>query len=75
MMNLLVSVAFLLCMAVATSLVEADPQYLGFGGVQGSLSPRTGSVWPPFQGAGQGYWARRAGVYAGRNKRSAQYLG
>ena len=23
----------------------------------------TGSVWPPFPGANQGYWARRAGFY------------
>ena len=27
------------------------------------LTVMTGSVWPPYPGAGQGYWAARAGFY------------
>ena len=80
-MNLLIFGSLLgsfLALALAPQWAEA--QYLGFGGVVGSLSPRTGSSWPPFPGAGQGYWARRAGFYgstrsSSRPKRSAQYLG
>merc|ERR1711872_620070 len=36
---------------------------LGYGGLPGQRSPRTGSVWPPYPGANQGYWARQAGFY------------
>ena len=52
---------------------------LGYGGLPGERTPRTGkillilpslssvwlsgSVWPPYPGAGQGYWAARAGFY------------
>lgn len=38
-------------------------QLLGFGGLPGQRTPRTGSVWPPYTGAGLGYWARQAGYY------------
>ena len=41
-------------------------QYLGLGGTPGNRTPRTGSSWPPYPGAGGGYWANRAGVYNGR---------
>ena len=33
---------------------ESASLYLGFGGVVGKLTPRTGSKWPPYPGAGQG---------------------
>jgi len=36
-------------------------QHLGAGGLPGQRTPRTGAVWPPYEGAGQGYWARQAG--------------
>jgi len=36
---------------------------LGYGGLPGQRTARTGSVWPPYPGANQGYWARRAGFY------------
>merc|ERR1711936_712600 len=36
---------------------------LGYGGLPGQRTERGGSVWPPFPGANQGYWARRAGFY------------
>merc|ERR1719483_1695036 len=36
---------------------------LGYGGLPGQRTPRTGSVWPPHPGANQGYWARQAGFY------------
>ena len=36
---------------------------LGYGGLPGQRTAHTGSVWPPFPGAGQGYWAARAGFY------------
>merc|ERR1712025_919691 len=29
----------------------------------GQRTERTGSTWPPFPGAGQGYWARQSGFY------------
>merc|ERR1739840_44867 len=41
-------------------------QGLGFGGLPGQRTPRTGSVWPPYPGAGLGYWARQSGFYSGR---------
>ena len=66
----------------ALLLVPTAPQQLGYGGLPGQRTPRTGSVWPvgtpcfilflfhfhcqPFSGAGQGYWARQAGHYRGR---------
>jgi len=37
-------------------------QHLGAGGLPGQRTPRTGAVWPPYEGAGQGYWARQAGL-------------
>merc|ERR1712233_118230 len=37
-------------------------QHLGAGGLPGQRTPRTGAVWPPYEGAGQGYWARQAGI-------------
>merc|ERR1719167_142174 len=36
---------------------------LGYGGLPGQRSARTGGVWPPYPGANQGYWARQAGFY------------
>ena len=30
---------------------------------QDNIIISTGSVWPPYPGAGQGYWAARAGFY------------
>merc|ERR1711874_570300 len=39
------------------------PQQLGYGGLPGQRTARTGSVWPPYPGANQGYWARQAGFY------------
>merc|ERR1712189_23598 len=36
---------------------------LGYGGLPGQRSARTGSVWPPYPGANQGYWAKKAGFY------------
>merc|ERR1711971_770336 len=39
---------------------------LGYGGLPGERTPNTGSVWPPYPGAGQGYWAARAGFYKTR---------
>merc|ERR1712106_1288721 len=36
---------------------------LGYGGLPGQRTPRTGSVWPPYPGANQGFWARQAGFY------------
>jgi len=36
-------------------------QHLGAGGLPGQRTPRTGAVWPPYESAGQGYWARQAG--------------
>merc|ERR1712168_1573934 len=38
-------------------------QQLGYGGLPGERTARTGNVWPPYPGAGQGYWARQAGFY------------
>merc|ERR1711994_391060 len=55
---LLLSAIFLL------SLVQGLD--LGYGGLPGERTPLTGSVWPPFPGAGQGYWAARAGFYQTR---------
>ncbi len=43
---------FLLSLALLAASAEA--LYGGFGGVVGKLTPRTGSKWPPFRGAGQG---------------------
>ncbi len=74
------SSSLLLCCLV----YGANSLFLGQGGVTGSLTPRTGSSWPPYPGAGQGYWARRAGFYGSGNsninlhsrpKRSPLYLG
>ena len=63
----LVSVAVLLA-----ATVSASPLYGGFGGSPSTgFSPRTGSSWPPYPGAGQGYWAQRAGFYS-RRRRSAE---
>merc|ERR1712032_778003 len=50
------------CLWVALSLPWAVVgQHLGAGGLPGQRTPRTGAVWPPYEGAGQGYWARQAG--------------
>ena len=51
---------------VAWAVAAANGLYLGFGGVSGNLTPRTGSSWPPYPGAGRGHWANRAGFYDGR---------
>ena len=48
---------------VAWAVAAANGLYLGFGGVSGNLTPRTGSSWPPYPGAGRGHWANRAGFY------------
>ncbi len=45
----LASFLVLLALVAASSAL-----YLGFGGVVGKLTPRTGTKWPPFKGAGQG---------------------
>ena len=47
----------------ALAVSAASGLYSGFGGVVGNLTPRTGSSWPPYPGAGRGYWANRAGFY------------
>ena len=58
------------CLVLIIALTLIDGQYLGFGGVKGRLTPRTGSSWPPYPGAGNGYWADKAGWYGrGRNGR------
>merc|ERR1712032_21428 len=50
------------CLWVALSLPWAVVgQHLGASGLPGQRTPRTGAVWPPYEGAGQGYWARQAG--------------
>ncbi len=46
--------------------------YLGLGGVVGQRTTLTGSTWPPYPGAGQGYWARKAGFYSNRYSRYSQ---
>jgi len=48
---------------LTVSLTEG--QLLGLGGLPGQRTPRAGSVWPPYPGAGQGYWAKQAGYYPG----------
>ena len=70
---------FLLSAIFLLSLVQGLD--LGYGGLPGERTPLTGrlflvlllenivlpgSVWPPFPGAGQGYWAARAGFYQTR---------
>jgi len=50
----------LLLSTVVCGCVALD---LGYGGLPGQRTARTGSVWPPYPGANQGYWARRAGFY------------
>ncbi len=66
----------LIAVVVAVIFVHVEGLYLGVGGVS-----RTGSSWPPYPGAGQGYWARRAGLhyalrprlrYRLRSRRSAE---
>jgi len=65
------------------AVAAANGLFSGFGGVVGNLTPRTGSSWPPYPGAGRGYWANRAGYYDGgrsrynnrRPKRSPLYSG
>merc|ERR1712176_238822 len=58
-----------LIMITVTSLILASAISvshsldLGYGGLPGQRTERGGSVWPPFPGANQGYWARRAGFY------------
>lgn len=47
------------------------PQCFFFPGTRASIL-RTGSVWPPFPGAGQGYWARKAGFYGGVQNREKE---
>lgn len=48
-------------------------QHLGLGGVIGNLTPRTGSSWPPYPGAGRPRpWANRAGLYNGRSKHNSR---
>ena len=55
--------------------VRSDPLFLGLGGSPSSgFTSRTGSSWPPYAGAGQGYWAAKAGFYGSRPKRSADPL-
>ena len=65
---------------IVTIVVTSSGQQLGYGGLPGQRTSRTGetiivslswvirtwftgSVWPPYPGAGQGYWARKAGFY------------
>ena len=50
---------------VVCAVAAANGLYGGFGGVVGNLTPRTGSSWPPYPGAGRGYWANRSGFYDG----------
>ena len=52
------------------AVAAANGLFSGFGGVVGNLTPRTGSSWPPYPGAGRGYWANRAGYYDGGRSRS-----
>ena len=42
------------------TMVASMPQYLGFGGVVGNLTPRTGSTFPAWA---RGNWAARSGTY------------
>merc|ERR1711872_1058410 len=49
------------CLALNLHWASVDGQHLGAGGLPGQRTPRTGAVWPPYEGAGQGYWARQAG--------------
>merc|ERR1739840_36086 len=53
-------VTSLLLASVITATHSLD---LGYGGLPGQRTERGGSVWPPFPGANQGYWARRACFY------------
>ena len=55
---------------VIWAVAAANGLFSGFGGVVGNLTPRTGSSWPPYPGAGRGYWANRAGYYDGGRSRS-----
>ena len=50
-------------LVLVSAVAAANALFLGFGGSAGNFSPRTGSVWPPYPGAGRGYWANRAGFY------------
>ena len=59
-------------LAVLISAISVNSQCAGCGGVVGRLTPRTGGSWPPYPGAGYGYWARRSGYY-NRVKRSPQF--
>ena len=69
----------LLLFAAISLLCPVQGLDLGYGGLPGERTPLTGkillilpslsslwlsgSVWPPYPGAGQGYWAARAGFY------------
>merc|ERR1711982_76179 len=52
-----------LSLALASVISVSHSLDLGYGGLPGQRTERGGSVWPPFPGANQGYWARRAGFY------------
>jgi len=53
----------LLSLSLTVFLTEG--QLLGLGGLPGQRTSRAGAVWPPYPGAGQGYWAKQAGYYPG----------
>jgi len=61
----------LISLSLTLSLTEG--QLLGLGGLPGQRTPRTGSVWPPYPGAGQGYWAKQAGYYPGHQQSLIQH--
>merc|ERR1712080_706135 len=63
-------VCWLLPLLALSTGVES--QGLGFGGLPGQRTPRTGSVWPPYPGAGLGYWARQSGFYSNRATQNYQ---
>merc|ERR1711976_197243 len=52
-----------LSLVLASAITVSHSLDLGYGGLPGQRTERGGSVWPPFPGANQGYWARRAGFY------------
>merc|ERR1712026_442416 len=52
-----------LSIVLASVITVSHSLDLGYGGLPGQRTERGGSVWPPFPGANQGYWARRAGFY------------
>merc|ERR1711976_600946 len=52
-----------LSIVLASVITVSHSLDLGYGGLPGQRTERGGSVWPPFPGANQGYWARRVGFY------------